>query len=244
MSEGSKTDTGEYNYTHLEDRWNSVRRYYVDEFFEKKIHLCKNKDRILDLGGKKINKRGTFNIDQFGFNVVYANFDLNTSPDICLDAHTLPFISNSYDCVICSELVEHIKHPSALFNEVNRVLKPKGIMLITAPFMYPVHADPFDYRRFTDHYFNEILSDIGFAEIVTEPQGGYWSVFVDMIRGWSMEKEEELTGIQEKLMNWVNVNIQPWMKKRALIADRNKKTKDFYFMKGCTTGFGVVCRKK
>ena len=45
----------------------------------------------------------------------------------------LPFKANSFDLVWCSEVIEHLRRPSTSIQEMRRVLKPGGTMIITTP---------------------------------------------------------------------------------------------------------------
>jgi ubiquinone/menaquinone biosynthesis C-methylase UbiE len=49
------------------------------------------------------------------------------------DAHLLPLEANSVDCVLCSEVLEHLAAPDQCINEVHRVLKYGGIACFTTP---------------------------------------------------------------------------------------------------------------
>ncbi len=46
----------------------------------------------------------------------------------------LPFEDNSYDLIICSEVVEHVKDDVKAIAELNRVLSPGGTLIITVPY--------------------------------------------------------------------------------------------------------------
>ena len=43
------------------------------------------------------------------------------------------FESEKFDLIFCDNVFEHIEHPLAFLNEVNRVLKPKGLLLAKTP---------------------------------------------------------------------------------------------------------------
>jgi SAM-dependent methyltransferase len=51
----------------------------------------------------------------------------------CGDITLLPFASESFDCVICSEVLEHIPEHEAALKELIRVLKPKGNLVVSVP---------------------------------------------------------------------------------------------------------------
>ena len=53
------------------------------------------------------------------------------------DATALSFADASFDCVVCSEVLEHIPDYQAVLAEINRVLKPDGIMALSVPRAWP-----------------------------------------------------------------------------------------------------------
>jgi SAM-dependent methyltransferase len=69
--------------------------------------------------------------------------------DVVGDVHHLPFDDASFDGVICSAVLEHVRDPWQVVRELYRVLKPGGLVQIGVPFLYPYHRDPVDYWRFT-----------------------------------------------------------------------------------------------
>ena len=52
---------------------------------------------------------------------------------VCGDAHNLPLRDNSLDVVLAFELVEHLKEPRRALEEIRRILKRRGILLLTSP---------------------------------------------------------------------------------------------------------------
>lgn len=221
----------------------SMRRHYVDDFCHRHCQSFAKQALVLDVGGNKKSKRGRFNINQFSDNIIYLNYSPKYSPDLLADACALPFLDNSFDSIICTELLEHVRNPCVVLAEILRVLKPGGLALLTVPFMFPVHSDPNDYGRYTDQYWGENLLDIGFCQITIEWQGGCWGVLVDILRGFFIEIEQEYSGVKQKIANWLFVHCQKWVKIRATYFDSRSEKKTF-FLKGCTTGFGIMCYKK
>lgn len=53
------------------------------------------------------------------------------------DGLALPFADNSFDKVICSEVLEHIPDYQSMLKEINRVLKPDGLLAISVPRSWP-----------------------------------------------------------------------------------------------------------
>lgn len=64
------------------------------------------------------------------------------------DAHHLPLEANSVDCVLCSEVLEHLADPNKCIEEVKRVLKNGGIACFTTPCLnIPIPAIVPIYRK-------------------------------------------------------------------------------------------------
>ena len=53
---------------------------------------------------------------------------------ITADSYNLPFLDNSFDCIIASEIIEHVIYPDRFIKELIRALKPKGELIITTPY--------------------------------------------------------------------------------------------------------------
>lgn len=90
--------------------------------------------------------------------------------------------SESFDLVLCTEVLEHSKYPENILTEIHRVLKPGGKLILTTPFIYPIHGAPSDYRRFTPHFYQDNLN--GFEFKVLKLSGGYGSTLATIILNW------------------------------------------------------------
>ncbi len=179
----------------------SVRRHFVDQFFFAHSALLKNK-KIIDIGGKKKNKRGLFDVSHYSSDVKYVNIDRTTDPDIVSDASAIPLPENSCDIVILGEVLEHVPDPLLVLKETHRLLKSGGTLLITVPFMYPVHADPFDFGRYTEYFWQKAAKEIGFKKIEVERQGTIFAVAGLMIQHIFRAKNKSWQPIQTVLIKF------------------------------------------
>lgn len=155
------------------------RRYYLD-------NLLNHQDfsgNILDIGGKKENKRGNFDPNKFTKvkSWEYLNIDAETKPDYLMDLSALSSITKKFDFVLICEVFEHIENPEQLIIDVFKILKENGRLIISMPFLYPNHADPNDYQRWTKDKFHLEFkkSNLKLNNIIS--MGGLFSVFHDMI---------------------------------------------------------------
>jgi ubiquinone/menaquinone biosynthesis C-methylase UbiE len=141
--------------------------------------LAKKHDRILDVGsgsghlinGLSAQSAGCVALDieaerlshtckkNLGITCVLANVELG-----------LPFKNDSYDCVIASELLEHLNQPKRFYKEVARILKKEGILVLTTP-----NCDNLSYkiiRRLPRSWAISLAEKSG-ADIKLHPQLSY-----------------------------------------------------------------------
>jgi len=81
----------------------------------------------------------------------YVNLDLVAQPgvDVVADAEHLPFPPGTFQRVECDAVLEHVRRPERVMEEITRVVAPAGYVHLVVPFCHPFHEYPRDYRRFT-----------------------------------------------------------------------------------------------
>lgn len=81
------------------------------------------------------------------------------------DLRALPFSDESYDLLIATDILEHLRDDYAAMKEIERVLRPGGIALITAPafqFLWSDHDVVADHqRRYTRDRLLDVARDAG-----------------------------------------------------------------------------------
>jgi SAM-dependent methyltransferase len=108
-----------------------------------------------------------------GVDVETSGRDLEMkSADYFYDGNILPFASGTFDGVISTQVLEHVPNPRALLNEINRVIKPGGGLVLSIPFMWQEHEEPFDFSRFTSFGMTELLNQNGFNIVSIEKDVG------------------------------------------------------------------------
>ncbi len=218
----------------------SIRRYYVDKFFFENIKYFNKNDRILDVGGKKINKRGYFDIEKYPLKTSYLNLDKSTKPDLLADAANIPTKNNFYDGIVLGEVMEHVSEPETVLRECIRVLKSKGKIIITVPFMYPIHADPYDYGRYTLTYWKRMFDRCGLKVLVVTNHGTYFAVLANMFKlgiNEMFQKPQRL--LRKKFLNSLMIIV---IKILMYFDDKFSKSRN-WLISGSTTGYGFVLEK-
>lgn len=97
-----------------------------------------------------------------------------TKPDVFADGARLPFSEQSMDTVLLLEVLEHVQRPMEVLAEISRVLRPGGLLLLTMPFLYPLHDAPHDYQRLTEPGLRFALKTAGLrVESLTARNSGF-----------------------------------------------------------------------
>jgi SAM-dependent methyltransferase len=96
--------------------------------------------------------------------------------DVFATADDLPFEDATFDCILCTEMLEHCPEPLAVLAEMHRVLKPGGAVFLTTPFSIGVHEAPYDFYRYTPFALRHLAEGSGFEVMSIEPRGDYGAV--------------------------------------------------------------------
>lgn len=224
----------------LHDLNYSVRRYLVDDYLLKKIESFNTCNQVLDIGGKKKNKRGFFDIENYAFEVKYLNIDASTEPDYVGSAYQIPVEDETFDGFVMTEVLEHLEYPEKAIEEAFRILKKGGVGIITTPFMFHIHADPHDYNRPTKQWFINRLSALGFEIISLEYQGRFWAVILNEIRFYLRFKlQSHNSGWRKRGINLIHKSLIRIFYKYNLLDKLYKNN----ILDEHTTGFGILIRK-
>lgn len=74
-----------------------------------------------------------------------------------IGGHTLFRLLGKYDCIICTEVLEHVKNPFRAAKNLPYYLKNTGEIYITTPFNLRIHNPLPDLWRFTEHGLRQLF---------------------------------------------------------------------------------------
>lgn len=181
------------------DHWVKLNANYI---------LCESK--VLDVGAGSAPYRDFFshcNYKTHDFIQLNDNqlrgYNGYSKIDIVSDIENIPVNDNTFDCIICTEVLEHVPEPILAIREMSRILKPGGILLMSAPLGSGLHQEPFHfYGGFTPHFYNKVLNENNLTNISIEPNAGFYSHF-----------SQELIRFIRSILPWksiINLMLMPF----------------------------------
>lgn len=138
------------------------------------------KGNFLDLGcGNKPYESlyKPFTTTQTGCDVVQSD---DNRVDVLCPVTDLKFDNNQFDTVLCTQVLEHVFEHDRMMKEAFRVLKPGGHIILTVPFAWELHEEPYDFFRYTKHALKELFEQTGFEIDYIKPNGGKWAAIYQL----------------------------------------------------------------
>ena len=124
------------------------------------------KGKLLDIGcGTKLYK-DILNVDKYiGLEIDDEGSRNHQHADIFYDGKVIPFKDQYFDSVLSNQVFEHVFNPDDFLKEVNRVMKVDALFLISVPFLWDEHEQPYDYARYSSFGLKHILHKNGFEVV-------------------------------------------------------------------------------
>jgi SAM-dependent methyltransferase len=97
--------------------------------------------------------------------------------DFACPADTVPLPDSAVDSILCTEVLEHVPDPLAVWREFFRLLRPGGKVLLTTPMYWPAHELPYDFYRYPEHGLRRLVEESGFELLTLMPRGGPWAMW-------------------------------------------------------------------
>lgn len=92
--------------------------------------------------------------------------------DVAAVASHLPFTEQSFDSILCTEVLEHLSDPASCLREMGRVLRPGGHLILTTPQVWHLHEEPYDFFRYTKYGLTHLCHSAGLEMVETRSHGG------------------------------------------------------------------------
>lgn len=142
----------------------------------------------------------------------YVGCDMREGPgvDRILNLHSIDLPPGSAGAVLCFDTLEHVEYPHKALEEIHRILKPDGMVVISSVMNFPIHDYPYDYWRFTPEAFKSILkpfahSFVGFQGSADFPHtvvGIGFKGNVPPLTGFTSEYDKWVRADSRSIMQW------------------------------------------
>lgn len=160
------------------------------------------------------------------------------SIDVFGSVTELPFGANSFDVILCTEVLEHVSEPQETLLEFHRVLKPEGALILSVPFLYQMHEQPYDFFRYTYYGLRHLFMRAGFTCISCEARGEILATNIYIFRKFAQNIMSKILGakVSEKIpfliLDWLYLKL---MSNKIYHLDGSKTN--------YTLGYTVIAKK-
>lgn len=162
----------------------------------------------------------------------------NSKLDIISDIIDIPVKNESFNSIMCIEVLEHIPYPEKAIAEFNRILKKDGQLIITAPFCSLTHFAPYFFHTgFSKYWYEKILSENGFSIIEIKFNGNYFEYLAQEIK--------RLPSVANKYSNYntlqkflINIARYPLILSLTYLSKHNRKSEELLCF-----GFNIIAKK-
>jgi SAM-dependent methyltransferase len=137
-----------------------ISRKGLYEFLGREFARIKPGASVLTIGaGGEVNELLEDYARRQAFAVTSFDIDEKYGPDILGDICTHDFGETSFDVIVLSEVLEHVHSPHLAIENIHRILKTDGRLILTVPFIFPIHERPRDYFRYTRYGLEFLLRE-------------------------------------------------------------------------------------
>jgi SAM-dependent methyltransferase len=158
--------------------------------------------------------------------------------DYVSDVSAIPVPNETFDAILCTEVLEHVPEPIAAVREMARILRRGGVMLLTAPLGSGLHQEPFHfYGGYTPHWYRMVAERFGLVVEEISPNGGtFRHVAQECARvSWTLAHHEHLHGSAAPAVGYLFGELLP-----RFLTSIDDEVRDAKF----TVGFHVRLRKR
>jgi SAM-dependent methyltransferase len=157
--------------------------------------------RVLDYGCADMPYRSFF-----APGVEYVGADLPGNDDAAVHLNpdgTLPVADESFDAVLSTQVLEHVRDPALYLSECFRVLRPGGRLLLSTHGIFPYHPDPVDLWRWTREGLRDQVEAAGFEILHFEGIIGMAATGLQLVQDAISYR------LPRRLVPWLALLVQP-----------------------------------
>ena len=160
--------------------------------------------KILNIGsGGTIMREIEKNLKHHDIIVQSTDIDPDRKPDFVDDITQTKLQPDSFDYIVCAEVIEHVTRPQLAADNLLRILKPGGRCLVSTPYIFPTHDAPHDYFRYTEFGLRLLFAKFELVELKAKTT--WWETL--LLLAW---RNMWLGDLKAKLIIWfISIFIIP-----------------------------------
>lgn len=120
--------------------------------------------------------------------------------DAYYDGKRFPFEDAQFNAVLCNQVLEHVFNPQEFLAEIRRVLASGGRLLITVPFVWDEHEQPYDYARYSSFGLKALLEQHGFKVILQRKLLANVSVIFQLFNAYLFKTVSTRSAVVDRLV--------------------------------------------
>ena len=147
--------------------------------------------RVLDVGCGNRPYESLFDVSEYvGLELDTPENRLNKKADVYYEGNNLPFEAQSFNAVVCNQVLEHVFEPDKFIREIERVLMSDGRLLLTVPFVWDEHEQPRDFGRYSSYGLTALLLRNGFEVLEFRKTMGDVRTIFQMLNAYLFKKTQ------------------------------------------------------
>jgi SAM-dependent methyltransferase len=166
-----------------------------------KKHASHIEGNILDVGCGKKPYKNLFNYKSYiGLDIENEGHDhTNEDIDVYYDGNKFPFSDKQFESIIANQVFEHVFNPNDFLKECYRVLKNDGKLLLTVPFVWDEHEQPYDFGRYSSFGIISILKEHNFEVLCHDKTLNDFRCVIELLILYIYK----ITRVKNKYLNYI-----------------------------------------
>ena len=170
---------------------------FINPFYFARKGLYKNisslagkiSGKTLDIGCGSKPYEDLYNSSEYvGLEYDTPEYRLSKNADYFYDGKKFPFENESFDSAVANQVFEHVFNPDNFLTELHRILKPGGMLLMTMPFVWDEHEQPYDFARYSSYGIRSLLEGHGFDVVEQRKSVDDIRVIFQLINAYLLKK--------------------------------------------------------
>lgn len=193
---------------------------HIEQILSEHLMPAKTSDRVLDVGcGEQPFRQ---QLEQIGYQYTSVDVSQNSQETVDFIFQIDQLLPNeltklgSFDLIFCTEVMEHVANWDIAFLNLSKLLNSRGKLLITCPYFYQLHEEPYDFWRPTPYALQYFANKNDLVVLSQKNAGDAWDILGTLLANtYSLPSSHTL---QDRLLNRITSILKKCLFK--LLKDR------------------------